>query len=142
MAAVTTLCTNCNRLIGTLESVHLWADQPVCAECYDRLSRGTQRADFAESARQHLSTCNHSYSGWKCANCGIHGKPKTYTKGTFGIELLLWLCGVLPGLAYSIWRLASSYKGCPICEAPHMIPANTSKTSIQQLQHSGSSGAE
>ena len=60
-----------------------------------------------------------------CANCGSVGFPKTYTKGSFGLELLLWLCFLIPGVFYSVWRLSSRYRGCPICGAPNMIPASS-----------------
>lgn len=60
-----------------------------------------------------------------CSSCGTVGFPKTYTKGSIWIELLLWLCFIVPGVAYSVWRLASRYKGCPACQAPNMIPTNS-----------------
>jgi hypothetical protein len=73
-----------------------------------------------------------------CTNCGTIGAPKTYTKGSMLIEILLWLCLLFPGLIYSIWRLASRYKGCPACQAPNMIPANSPKAQ-QGLAHSSGS---
>jgi len=60
-----------------------------------------------------------------CPRCGTTGIPKSFTKGSFGMELLLWLCFILPGLLYSVWRLSSRYKGCPACKAPGMIPADS-----------------
>jgi len=64
--------------------------------------------------------------GWICIRCGFHGQPMKVTKGSFGVELLLWLFFCLPGLIYSIWRLTSRYDACPSCLAPSsMIPANS-----------------
>lgn len=60
-----------------------------------------------------------------CTNCGFMGKPKSFTKGSILIELFLWLCFLVPGLIYSLWRLTSRYKACPKCKAPNMIPINT-----------------
>jgi hypothetical protein len=60
-----------------------------------------------------------------CTNCGYIGKPVAITKGSFAVELLLWLLFLVPGLLYSLWRLASRYSACPKCEAPNMIPANS-----------------
>ena len=66
-------------------------------------------------------------SKWICAVCGSPGDPKTYTKGSFIIELILWVGGLLCLLTlilwpaifvpiiYSIWRLASRSKGCRSC---------------------------
>lgn len=60
-----------------------------------------------------------------CPNCGIRGEAKTITKGSTLIELLLWLCFIVPGLIYSIWRLSSRGKGCPSCGNTGMIPVNS-----------------
>lgn len=60
-----------------------------------------------------------------CVNCGYEGKPKTKTKGSIGIEIILWICLIIPGVIYSVWRLASRYSACPLCDAPNMIPADS-----------------
>lgn len=60
-----------------------------------------------------------------CTNCGYVGLPKTVTKGSFLIELVLWLFFLIPGLIYSIWRLTSRHKACPKCEASNMIPTDS-----------------
>jgi hypothetical protein len=60
-----------------------------------------------------------------CAHCGSRGKPKTRTRGSTAIELILWLCLILPGLVYSIWRLTTRDEVCPSCSAPGMIPVET-----------------
>jgi len=59
-----------------------------------------------------------------CANCGCCGKPKQITKGSFFIELFLWLF-FIPGLIYTIWRLTTRDWACPKCKAPNMIPFDT-----------------
>jgi len=56
-----------------------------------------------------------------CVNCGYKGKCKLITKGSIGMEILLWLVFLLPGLIYSIWRHISRYRGCPKCKES-MIP--------------------
>ena len=56
-----------------------------------------------------------------CPNCGFQGDEKRITKGSFFIELILWLCFLIPGLIYSIWRLTTITWGCPSCGAPHMV---------------------
>jgi hypothetical protein len=60
-----------------------------------------------------------------CPNCGTVGNPESFTRGSFFIELALWLCFIVPGLIYSIWRLSSRYKGCPACEQPGMVPLDS-----------------
>lgn len=62
-----------------------------------------------------------------CTNCGFQGKPKTKTRGSILIEIILWICLIVPGLIYSIWRHASRFKICPSCAAPNMIPLDSPK---------------
>jgi predicted RNA-binding Zn-ribbon protein involved in translation (DUF1610 family) len=57
-----------------------------------------------------------------CTSCGYIGQPKTITKGSIFIEIILWLCFLIPGLVYSVWRLSSRYQGCPSCGQTTIIP--------------------
>lgn len=60
-----------------------------------------------------------------CTNCGHVGQEMTFTKGSFIMEVVLWLFFLVPGLIYSIWRLSSRTKGCPSCGKPNMVPVNS-----------------
>lgn len=60
-----------------------------------------------------------------CTACGTIGYPKKVTKGSFAIELVLWLAFILPGLIYSLWRLTTRYKACPQCRSPYIVPLNS-----------------
>ena len=60
-----------------------------------------------------------------CQTCGFEGYQKTFTKGSFIMELFLWLVFLFPGVIYSIWRLTSRYSGCPSCENNSMIPVDS-----------------
>jgi hypothetical protein len=60
-----------------------------------------------------------------CPTCGTRGEPKTITRGSLGMEIILWICFIVPGLIYSMWRLTTKQKGCPSCGAPGMIGVNT-----------------
>lgn len=57
-----------------------------------------------------------------CTSCGYVGESKTITKGSMGVEIILWLCLLIPGLIYSVWRLSSRLEGCPICGSTSPIP--------------------
>ena len=57
-----------------------------------------------------------------CTSCGYVGKPKSITKGSMGVEVILWLCFLVPGLIYSVWRLSSRHDGCPSCSQTSLIP--------------------
>jgi hypothetical protein len=67
-----------------------------------------------------------------CPNCGYQGAPRSITKGSFLIELFLWLCFIIPGLLYSLWRVSSRTTGCPSCGASNMIPLSSPRG--RQLQ--------
>ncbi len=60
-----------------------------------------------------------------CTICGHVGYPVKRYKGSFLVELALWLCLGLPGLIYTIWRSNSGYYACPKCNNPGMIPIDT-----------------
>jgi hypothetical protein len=60
-----------------------------------------------------------------CPNCGSRGEPKTTTRGNIAIEIVLWLCFIIPGLIYSVWRTTTKYKACPSCGSAGMIGVNT-----------------
>jgi hypothetical protein len=60
-----------------------------------------------------------------CTSCGSQVRPRSITPGTMGMELLLWLCFLVPGIIYSIWRIASGYNGCPVCKNRNLVPIGT-----------------
>lgn len=60
-----------------------------------------------------------------CSQCGSLVKPRQFTKGSIGMELLLWLFFILPGIIYSIWRLTTRYCGCPRCGSDKLVGINS-----------------
>ena len=60
-----------------------------------------------------------------CVHCGYKGSPKMKMKGSILIEAILWLCFVIPGLIYSVWRGHTKNPCCPECGAFEMIPATS-----------------
>jgi hypothetical protein len=60
-----------------------------------------------------------------CPDCAFIGQPKTITKGNILVEAVLWLCLLVPGFVYSLWRLTTRHMGCPQCGAEHMVPLNS-----------------
>jgi hypothetical protein len=83
------------------------------------LFSASQRRDNVEAQRKA------AMGGWYCQQCGTVADPKTFTKGSFLIEVFLWLMLIIPGVLYSLWRLTTKWKGCPKCHAPNMIPASS-----------------
>lgn len=57
-----------------------------------------------------------------CKNCGYVGSPKMMTKGSFLMELVLWILLIVPGIIYSIWRITTRYKSCLLCKSPDIVP--------------------
>lgn len=65
-----------------------------------------------------------------CANCLTEGKPKSHTKGSFVIEIFLWLCFIVPGLIYSLWRLTTRANVCRTCLSPELVPSNSPRANL------------
>jgi hypothetical protein len=57
-----------------------------------------------------------------CTTCGHEGEPKSVTRGSMAIEILLWLCFIIPGLVYSLWRLTTRHKACAQCKSTNLVP--------------------
>lgn len=60
-----------------------------------------------------------------CTVCGSATEPKSITKGSTLIELILWICLIIPGLIYSIWRLSSRYDACRECDSANIVPLDS-----------------
>lgn len=60
-----------------------------------------------------------------CKRCGHHGKPESKTRGSFWIEVVLWLCFIIPGLVYSLWRLTTRGTICPKCGSEDLLPIDS-----------------
>lgn len=60
-----------------------------------------------------------------CTMCGYVGYPRRKASGSCLIEAILWLCFIIPGIIYTIWRLTSKSIICPKCKNTSMIPVNT-----------------
>jgi hypothetical protein len=62
-----------------------------------------------------------------CQTCGTIARPKRHTKGSFIIEVFLWLMFIVPGLLYSLWRLTTKSWVCPKCGSSDIIPLDSPK---------------
>ena len=78
----------------------------------------------AEDVRKVKTATLVAGQGMYCKTCGNVGPTKGIMKGSFAIELVLWLFFLLPGLVYSIWRLTTKGRGCSVCGSEDVIPAN------------------
>lgn len=57
-----------------------------------------------------------------CTRCLDTVTPKRVTPGSILVELVLWLCFILPGLIYSAWRLSARHWACPSCWSKELVP--------------------
>lgn len=75
-----------------------------------------------------------------CASCYYQGEPKTITRGSFAIELVLWIfffwAFLIPPLVYSIWRLTTRAKVCPKCGQATLISENSPRGIELTKKHS------
>ena len=59
-----------------------------------------------------------------CPSCGGVGEPHRENRGTFIVELLLWLLCV-PGMIYSYWRRSKKIEKCAYCEKEGVLPIDS-----------------
>lgn len=76
-----------------------------------------------------------------CVECGHSGKPVTRVPGSIVLELILWLCFVVPGMIYSVWRHNKKFKACAVCGASHLIPINSPKGRRLYAEYEQQSGS-
>lgn len=60
-----------------------------------------------------------------CLTCGHEGRTGKVTRGSFLIEVILWLCFLIPGLIYSIWRLGTRHEACTNCGSVSVVPLSS-----------------
>ncbi len=62
-----------------------------------------------------------------CADCGSTELPVEAKRGVGWIEVLLWLCYLIPGMIYSLWRRARSRLVCAYCGNPSMVSIHSER---------------
>lgn len=61
-----------------------------------------------------------------CTSCGVAAASgRKVAKGSFLIEVILWLCFLIPGLIYSIWRISNKQTVCRSCGQATVIPIDS-----------------
>jgi predicted RNA-binding Zn-ribbon protein involved in translation (DUF1610 family) len=58
---------------------------------------------------------------FQCPNCNWKGIPAVVAPGNIAVEILLWIFFIIPGLIYSVWRMASKYEACPKCKNRNIV---------------------
>ena len=101
-----TTCDGCGRtVLGIVSSLHEVDGKHLCGDC-------AKNPEF-----------NMKYFCTSCDNF----TPTAQRKGNSWIELALYLCYIIPGVIYSIWRRTGSPNICPLCKSGALVPAAMAK---------------
>lgn len=68
-------------------------------------------------------------SGLVCLNCSTVERARRRTKGSGGVEILMWFFFLLPGLIYSVWRRSgkTEWFECHVCGSTDLIPLDSQR---------------
>jgi len=113
------------------------ADATAKAEAETR--REAQRAHYAAAgaAKLEQAKADRAMRGDVCTACGQTDAAVTRVRGSMGMELGLWVTGLLTlvfvigvpiliaAIIYSIWRMASRHKECRACRSEAIVPASS-----------------
>ena len=72
-----------------------------------------------------------------CTDCGSIGKTKKQCKGNLAIEIILWICYIVPGLIYTIWRQTTYRQVCKVCGSEDVVPVDSPVGIRMQKEHAG-----
>ena len=102
--ALKTACDRCGTsVLGITSSLKLVNGKYLCKAC---AANPTGKAQF-------FCTSCKSYTGF------------SKKRGSSWIEVILWLCYIIPGIIYSIWRRGGNSKVCPNCNNSTLISAES-----------------
>jgi hypothetical protein len=97
---------------------------------------GAMLAAYVITCMVDLSSSPPPRGAKYCQRCGTVATPTRRTKGSFLIEVFLWLMLLIPGLIYSLWRLTSKAWVCPKCGSEDIIPLDSPKARAALEQRS------
>ena len=62
-----------------------------------------------------------------CTECLTIGRRIRVMQGSWIVRVILFMCGIVPGIAYSAWQESTKKYVCPSCKKDSMIPVDTPK---------------
>lgn len=81
-----------------------------------------------------------------CDRCETLTKPDKFVPGHFLVEVALWLCFLLPGVLYSLWRFTNKRLVCSACGSDQLVPLTSPKgkriIAQQQIERQQTSHAD
>lgn len=57
-----------------------------------------------------------------CMTCGTEAIPANNSKGSIGLEIILWILFIIPGVIYGVWRRSSDNPSCAACGSKTLVP--------------------
>ena len=97
-----TTCDSCGQgAIGVFSSLKEISGRYLCPQC---------ATNPTDKPKYYCNTC-HNYTA------------VALKKGSGWIELVLYLCYIVPGILYSIWRHSGAPNVCPLCRAAALVPS-------------------
>src|SRR5438105_3295662 len=115
-----------------------WASAVICKRCEANLHLSFYREQLPQQPIQPIAAVQQpSVRPWLipddasmlCTTCGSAVQPLQIWRGSVGAEVALFLGGIfmllisfllsvaliITFVVYAVWRIASKYKGCPVC---------------------------
>lgn len=95
-----TACEGCGRgVTGALSRVKKVNGKYLCSECASNPDRAAR---------------------YYCTNCKVYA-PYANNRGNGWIEVVLYICYIIPGVIYSIWRRRGNSKVCATCKQTSLV---------------------
>jgi hypothetical protein len=60
-----------------------------------------------------------------CRNCGSVARSAVKSPRSLFIEILLWFCGLIPGVLYTLWCNHETHEVCEKCGSRDIIPVDS-----------------
>ena len=101
------------------------SDPPAVFVLGRAIDKGLRAAAAAVTPAPKLHNLRGHFGKFYCPSCGQVGNGVRHVPGSIVLEIVLWLCFLMPGLIYSIWRHAATKKACRTCRQPGLIPVDS-----------------
>lgn len=95
-------------------------------------ARGVQRARAGQAQRAIAENGGAPSGHMYCTACGTQARPEVATPGSLLIEIVLWICFLVPGIIYSLWRISARRKVCGACRSDQLIPPGSPRAMAQK----------
>lgn len=92
----------------------------------ERRAAAAKRAE-AVRLRESGAALRAAAREWVCTRCLHRGPGTMRARGSFAVEVVLWLLFCFPGAIYSVWRLCSRRRVCRQCQSEELVPSGSAR---------------